>query len=352
MRDAARRIGASLDEAATVAEAFAMLLRPDVAYSHLLVPAGIAESDIDDLLGLAAEDIRNERLLLGEHGVQRWNAHNVAHPSIETLAPILAAPASPPRRISLNAAALDAALDAGWLRLRFQPILDARTLRPVATEALARLHHPHHGILPPASFSRGLAEPRLARKFFDAVIEQALQAAASHGAGIAMNVNITLPLLQAPGLVEHLSDACRRHAVAPAALTLELIERHAPPQPSTLRPALAALRAVGFGIAIDDAGPRQPHWRALTGLPFTAIKLDKGLVRGADPAAASDIIETAHAASMLVVAEGIASEAVRQRMTAMGVHLLQGFLFARAMPAAALPAWLESRFDNATRVVI
>ncbi len=342
MRDAARRIGASLDEANDVPEALAMLLRPHDAYSHLLVPSGTAEADIDDLLGLASEDLRNEPLLLGDQPVQHWNAHHVVEPSIETLAPILAAPASPPRRISLDAAALAVALDAGWLRMRFQPIVDAHTQRPVSLEALARVHHPQHGILPPASFRRGLADATLARRMFDTALEQTLVTTATvlRGSGIGINVNIPLLLLQAPGLVDHLLDTCRRHAVDPAFVTLELLERPQPLAPTQLRPALDGLRAAGFGIAIDDAGPAQPHWRELSVLPFTSIKLDKSLVRGAGHAAAA-IIEAAHAAAMLVVAEGVETHAIRQRMVSLGADLLQGFLYARPMPAAALPAWLR-----------
>lgn len=345
MREAARRIGASLDEAADVPEALALLLRPTITYSHLLVPAGVAEDDLDDLLGLASEDICNEPLLLGQHPVQRWNARHVAQPSIEALAPILAAPARPPRRIGLNAAGLAAALGAGWLRMRFQPILDAHTLRPSSFEALARVHHPQHGILPPSSFRRGLADAPLSRRMFDTVLEQTLVATAAvlRGTGVSISVNIPLPLLQAPGLVGHLLDTCRRHAVEPACVALELIERHTPPQPALLKPALDELRAAGFGIAIDDAGPTQPHWRELSSLPFTSIKLDKSLVRRAEHGAATaEIIEAAHAASMLVVAEGIETDAIRRRLVTLGADLLQGFLFARPMPAAALAAWLRN----------
>lgn len=344
VRAAARRVGASLDEAADVPQALAMLLRPDVIYSHVLVPSGVDAADIDDLLGLASEDLRNEPLLLGELPVQRWHAHHVVEPSIETLVPILAARASPPRRISLNAAALGAALGAGWLRMRFQPIVDARTRRPRSLEALARVHHPQHGILPPASFRRGLADVSLAQRLFDTVLEQTLVATAAilRSTDLTISVNIPLALLQSPGLVEHLRDACRRHAVEPASVILELIERHPPPEPALLRPALDALRAAGIGVAIDDAGPTQPHWQELSRLPFTTLKLDKSLVRGAEPATfAANIIEAAHAASMLVVAEGVETEATRQRMLTLGADLLQGFLFARPMPAAALAAWLR-----------
>ena len=344
VRAAARRVGASLDEARDVPEALAMLLHPNVTYSHLLVPAGVAEADLDDLLGLASEDVRNEPLLLGEQPFQRWNAHHVIEPSADALVPILAAPASRPRRISMNAAGLRRALDAGWLRMRFQPIVDARTERPTSFEALARVHHPQLGILPPASFRQGLADAALARRMFDTVLEQTLAATADvlRGTAISISVNIPLAVLQAPGLMDHLLKTCRRHAVAPAAIILELIERHPAPEPMRLKPALDEMRAAGFGIAIDDAGPAQPHWRELSLLPFTSMKLDKSLVRGAErDAAAAEIIEAAHAASMLVVAEGIETEAIRHRMLTLGADLLQGFLYARPMPAAALPAWLR-----------
>jgi EAL domain-containing protein (putative c-di-GMP-specific phosphodiesterase class I) len=71
----------------------------------------------------------------------------------------------PPEAPSLSVPELRAALHAGWLRMRFQPILNAATLRPVGLEALARLHHPVLGILHPRDFLSQAVESGQERAF-------------------------------------------------------------------------------------------------------------------------------------------------------------------------------------------
>lgn len=345
MREAAARTGATLDVAPDSATALAMLLHPGLSYSHFLLPPGYDVGHVDDLLGLAAEDIRNEPLLLGEQPHFAWAARRVPDPSVPVLVALLAAPVALPRRVTLPANDLSAALGAGWLRVRFQPIVSADTFRPLMFEALARLHHPRLGVLPPSSFVHALDQAPLARMMFDQVLEAALTGAASVLAsrGLRLSLNIPLALLQEPLLVERLCDACERHAFAPDALVLELTERHTAPDPTALAAALHLLRAAGFRIAIDDAGPPLPHWRELVRLPFTGVKLDKSLVRGAERAAdARAIVTAAHAASMMVIAEGIETVAIRDRMVGLGADYLQGFLFARPMPAVSLAPWLAA----------
>ncbi len=345
VREAAALTGAILHEAADAGAALALLLTPEPPYSHLLLPPGHDPLQIDDLLGLAAEDVRNEPLLLGEQPDFTWAARHMPQPSVSTLVALLAAPGTPPRRTTLPAAALSHALQAGWLRVRFQPLVEAARFRPVSFEALARLHHPQHGVLPPSSFVEALDQAPLARMMFDQVLELALAGAAPVLAPrcLQLSLNIPLALLQEETLVETLKAACARHGFAPAALILELTERHTAPEPGRLAAALNRLRDGGFGIAIDDAGPPLPHWRELVRLPFTAVKLDKSLVRYVEFAEDTAlIIATARQAAMAVVAEGIETTALRDRMVGLGADYLQGFLFARPMPAVSLAPWLAA----------
>ncbi len=346
VREAADATGAVLHEATDADTALAMLLVPEPSYSHLLVLPGHDVRQVDDLLGLAAEDVRNEPLLLGEQPHAAWAARHVADPSVATLVDLLAAPVTPTlQRVTLGADGLDAALQAGWLRVRFQPIVAASGFRPHSFEALARLHHPSLGVLAPSSFVEALDRAPLARMMFNQVLETALAGAAGvlASSGLQLSLNIPLALLQERTLVETLRAACLRHDFEPSSLVLELTERHTPPEAGVLVAALNRLRNAGFGIAIDDAGPPLPHWRQLVRLPFSSVKLDKSLVKGADRAAdAALIVAAAHQASMIVVAEGIETTAIRDRMVGLGADLLQGFLFARPMPAVSLAPWLAA----------
>ena len=50
---------------------------------------------------------------------------------------------------------MDEALRAGWLEMWYQPKIDLRRKCLAGAEALARIHHPQHGLLWPETFSAG-----------------------------------------------------------------------------------------------------------------------------------------------------------------------------------------------------
>jgi EAL domain-containing protein (putative c-di-GMP-specific phosphodiesterase class I) len=113
-----------------------------------------------------------------------------------------------------------------------------------------------------------------------------------------------------------------------------------------LRRAIAGLRDLGYGVALDDVGPAMPNHRALFGLNFSSVKLDKDLVfQAADnPEAGAFLAETialAHAAGCAVVAEGVRDLATWERMRRAGADLAQGFMVARPLPAASVGVWMQ-----------
>lgn len=94
-------------------------------------------------------------------------------------------------------------------------------------------------------------------------------------------------------------------------------------------------------------GPEMMNQLNLFDLPFNVVKLDKQVVLKSenDPLARNYLTRTvaqAKSRALEVIAEGIENEAMWDRMRDMGVEYAQGFLIARALPANALPVWLEA----------
>src|SRR5260370_297492 len=74
--------------------------------------------------------------------------------------------------------------------------------------------------------------------------------------------------------------------------------------------AMLRLRALGYGLAIDDVGPGTTNLCVLLGFGFTALKLDRAVVEDSSgsPAANRFLRETvaaARAADLVVIAEGV-----------------------------------------------
>lgn len=96
-------------------------------------------------------------------------------------------------------------------------------------------------------------------------------------------------------------------------------------------------RAAGFKVALDDLGAGFSSLNLLQALRPDFVKLDIALVTGIDrdpfkAVLAGKLIEAARAFDMLVVAEGVETEAEYHWLRDHGAHLWQGFYFAR--PAA------------------
>ena len=131
---------------------------------------------------------------------------------------------------------------------------------------------------------------------------------------------------------------------ATIALYVDLFRDHAR---AAAKSVAKTFLASGYRVAIDDMGPEMVNQLDLFDLPFNMVKLDKQVVLRSetDLLARSYLqrtVNNARGRSLSVIAEGIENEAMWNRMRDLGVEYAQGFLIARAMPAAALPSWLEA----------
>ena len=111
-----------------------------------------------------------------------------------------------------------------------------------------------------------------------------------------------------------------------------------------LRHATTTLRGMGYNLAIDDVGPELRDHHALLDMHFTALKLDKNIVRESpDSNEASAFlartIASARAADLTIVAEGVEDSDIWRRMLRLGVDEAQGFLIARPLPVSAVAHW-------------
>ena len=250
-----------------------------------------------------------------------------------------------PAKLSPNA--LLALLDAGALRLRYQPIVRLTDRAVVGFEALARLEHPQHGTLPPHDFVPQLETHGHGWALFVHVLTVALSEWAvvfSPDDTFTLSLNTQLDVLCDPLLPDLLRSGCERTGLSPSRLVLELTETQAVPDAELLRRPLTLLRQLGVALAVDDILPVTREPGGLLGLPFGTLKLDKRVVReAADSASARAFITSSirigHAVGMQVVAEGVEDAAIWDRMAELGCDQAQGFHIARPLPAAAIGQW-------------
>ncbi|MEV6366059.1 bifunctional diguanylate cyclase/phosphodiesterase [Micromonospora musae] len=233
--------------------------------------------------------------------------------------------------------------------VNFQPIVDLASGEITSAEALARWHHPTHGLIDPLRFLEAVERSGLLPAFAEAILDQALIAAktwreAGFDVPIAVNVS-PRSLLDArfPGSV---LARLRAHDLPPDQLVLELTETLTLSQLDVVDRVLSRLRDEGVRLALDDFGTGYSSLSLLSRIPVHELKIDKSFVTAMENSAEAaavirSTLDLGRSLDLTVVAEGVESEPQRRALWQLGCAAGQGHLFARPMPAGMLLAALQ-----------
>jgi diguanylate cyclase len=239
------------------------------------------------------------------------------------------------------------AIDDGQLRLYYQPKVHGDADRISGVEGLIRWQHPARGLLGPAEFIPIAERFGLITALGNWVINEACRQVAAweeQGLSIHVAVNLSVHQLRDPDLVQHVEQALTRHHVAPGRLLCEITESVAMEDFRAVQRAFDGLARIGVYLAIDDFGTGYSSLAYLRQLPARQLKIDRSFVSdlewSPDALAVVDaVIRLAHALGLKVVAEGVENAGQREILRNLHCDELQGFLFARPMPAGQIPEW-------------
>lgn len=251
---------------------------------------------------------------------------------------------SPPVR---SAVELRGLIDEGAIQTLFQPVVRMNDRAPVSLEILARLDHPVLGTLDAHDFVPILERAGQGAPLFDAVLARAIDELFAHGLDrLALDIAINIPLdvLLQSTTAQRLDVTTAARGLAPERVIIELTESQELTALPDLARAVQGLRGAGYRLAIDDVGIDIRDHSPLLDLPFSFMKLDRGLVGGArrDPShgAYLDLVAaTARESGMTIVAEGIEDPATWEDLHARGIDQAQGYYVSRPLPAHAVAAW-------------
>jgi diguanylate cyclase (GGDEF)-like protein len=239
----------------------------------------------------------------------------------------------------------------GELLVHFQPEVDLATGETRRLEALVRWDHPERGLLLPEAFIPLARQSALVRPITRHVLDAALrQCRTWHDAGIQVGVAVNLAGrdLVDSRLEEEVSDALRRWKLEPDVLELEIPESAVMSERERIQKMLARLNERGVRLAVDDFGSGYASLSHLKQLPVDVLKIDRSFVQNIgtndeDDAIVRSTIDLAHSLGIAVVAEGVESEEVLQRLRALGCDLAQGFVLACPAAADQITEWLVGR---------
>ncbi len=231
--------------------------------------------------------------------------------------------------------------------LEYQPVFDSFGEHMVAVEALIRWRRPNGEIVRPDTFIPIAEKSRLILQIGRWVVKQACSDLAKfHQAGLSelkVHVNMTAAEFTGATLPQELAEIAKTAGVNPSHICLELTEGMVMQHADRVIPVMKALRKLGFQISLDDFGMGYSSLSRLKRLPITSLKIDRSFVRGVphecgDCSIVRTIFDLGFHMKLQIVAEGIENDAQLIYLRQFGYPLMQGFLLAKPMPAAAIMA--------------
>jgi diguanylate cyclase (GGDEF)-like protein/PAS domain S-box-containing protein len=233
------------------------------------------------------------------------------------------------------------ALKLGQMQLHYQAQIDSAR-RVIGAEALLRWTHPQRGPVASDLFIPLAEETGLILQIGRWVLATAcaqIKAWSGHVASrdLRLAVNVSARQFRQADFVAEVRQVLAETGADPSRLKIELTESLVIDNVADTIARMQALKALGIGISMDDFGTGFSSLSYLKRLPLDQLKIDRSFVDDLetdpnDAAIVQTIITMGRILGLNVIAEGVETEAQRERLEQYGCAAYQGFLFSRAVP--------------------
>jgi EAL domain-containing protein (putative c-di-GMP-specific phosphodiesterase class I) len=168
---------------------------------------------------------------------------------------------------------------------------------------------------------------------------------------LAMSVNLSALQFRRAGLIETVASALKRSGLPPHLLELELTESILLQDVENNLDTVRKLKALGVRLSIDDFGTGYSSLSYLKRFAVDRLKIDRAFVRDIstdpdDAAIVNAVIQLARSLRLGIIAEGVETQAQLAFLREQGCREVQGFLFSRPLPPAALEAFLHRQASS------
>jgi EAL domain-containing protein (putative c-di-GMP-specific phosphodiesterase class I) len=253
---------------------------------------------------------------------------------------------------SLDALAVELhfAIERGEIDILFQPQVSVSTGAMIGVEALARWEHPALGMIGADMLFAAAGRADLDIGLSDHIQRLVLERAAAWPAvlhGLRLSLNLTAADIARPGFADLFLDRVDASGFPRGRLTVEIVESGLIEDLGVAAALLATLRSAGLRVAIDDFGTGYSSLAYLKSLPLDYLKIDKKLAQDItgttrDRVVVRGVIDMARSLGLVVIAEGVETQAQLDLLAKEGCQIYQGFLYSEPVSGEALAALVGS----------
>ena len=236
---------------------------------------------------------------------------------------------------------LRSALENNELELFYQPQVEVKTRKIIATEALVRWRHKDHGLVPPIRFIPLAEETGLIQPLGHYVLEQAIKQTKiwnSQGHNLSVGINLSARQFMQVDLVDQINQLIQQYNITPENIDLEITETIAMQDAENSIKKMHHLKELGVKLSMDDFGTGYSSLSYLHQFPLDVLKIDRSFVKdimgnSQDGAIARAVIAMAHSMNLKVIAEGVETEEQYKFLANHHCEVIQGYLISQPVPA-------------------
>lgn len=237
------------------------------------------------------------------------------------------------------------------LFLTFQLQVDSKNT-PTGAEVLIRWQDPDEGIISPADFIPIAEKTGLINQIGDWVLKVACRQLAVWSSkpdfmNLNLSVNVSLKQFMQSDFIEKIHNEIIESRILPNRLMLELTESIFVEDYDVIIDKMAKIKSLGIMISLDDFGTGFSSLSYLQRLPIDELKIDQSFVKdllssNESKAIVGSIIRLGQSLNMSVIAEGVETEAQKEKLKEMSCEKFQGYLFAKPVKAEELESLIRS----------
>lgn len=236
---------------------------------------------------------------------------------------------------------VDEAIERGYLKVFYQPIMRSVTGEVCNEEALSRWDDPKYGFLPPFQFIPVLEEKRLIYKVNLNVVRQVLkdfQTKRERGVPcVPVSVNLSRYDFTQCDMVKAICDLVDATDVPRSLIKVEITESALIDNQDLVKREMERFRENGFEVWMDDFGSEYSTLNLLQELNFDLIKIDMQFMKnfgetGKNAIIVSNVIDMARQMGITTLVEGVETQEQYRILRKLGAEKVQGYLFNRPNP--------------------
>lgn len=236
----------------------------------------------------------------------------------------------------------------------YQPQFDIRSQKIIGYEAFIRWRHPVKGLISPSEFIPLAEQTGSIYSLGYWTIQQALKDFSSTILPVGnakLSLNIAISQLKDQNFIDNLCDTLSKSQVPAQTVVLDIAEQITSLQYRHLDTNLAALRAAGVSLSLDNFGADHSNLSRLLEVPISYVKIDHSLLHSLEQeprrgAFISGIIDLANKLELGVIQKGVENDEQNKLLKNLGCHFAQGFYYCRPLPLNILETFIHDHVNR------